>query len=453
MSFMAVDPSTGHEFAELPETRPEDVPALVEDARRALAVEQDWRTPIVRAGALLRLAREVEDAAENLADFETRDTGKPLKQAQADVRATVRYLEYYAGSIERIEGRSIPLGPAALDYTVREPWGVCGQIIPWNYPLQVAVRCAAPALAAGNAVILKPSELASITPLRLADLAERAGVPRGMFQVATGDGTVGAAVVDSVDHVTFVGSADTGAKVAAACARRLTPLELELGGKSPNVVFADADLDKAVPAIVQSLLQNAGQSCSAGSRLLVERALYGELLDRVQGAFDKVKLGPGIEDPDLGPLISSRQLDRALTMIERARAQGATVRGGEHHGGLFLRPGLVTDVTADMEIFQEEVFGPVLAAAPFDGEREAVELANATAYGLVAGVWTRDLARAHRVASAVRAGQVFVNGYGVGGGVELPFGGMGRSGYGRGKGVEALLAYSQVKNVWVSLEG
>ena len=450
---MAVDPSTGHEFAELPETAPADVPALVEDARRALATETDWRTPLVRARALLEFARLVEAAAENLADFESRDTGKPLRQAQADVRATVRYLEYYAGSIERLEGRAIPLGPAALDYTVREPWGVCGQIIPWNYPLQVAARCAAPALAAGNAVILKPSELASITPLRLADLAERAGVPRGMLQIATGAGDVGAALVEHVDHVTFVGSAERGAQVAAACAQRLTPVQLELGGKSPNVVFADADLVKAVPAIVQSLLQNAGQSCSAGSRLLVERAISDQVMEAVEEAFGKVELGPGIEDPDLGPLIAERQLHRAQSMLASAAEAGATIRGGEHTEGLFMRPALVTGVTPQMEIFQEEVFGPVVAAAAFADEREAVELANATAYGLVAAVWTRDLARAHRVAGGIRAGQVFVNGYGVGGGVELPFGGMGRSGYGRGKGVEALLAYSQVKNVWVSLEG
>src|SRR4051812_1562266 len=322
-SFMAIDPSTGHEFAELPLTGAEQVAAMVQDARRALAVEHDWRVPQTRAQALQRLARRVEAEAEGLADMETPDSGKPLTQARADAAATVRYLDYYAGSIERLEGRTIPLGPQVLDYTVREPWGVCGQVIPWNYPLQIAARCAAPALAAGNAVIVKPSELASLTPLRLAEFAEDAGVPRGMIQVATGGGATGAALVEHADHVTFVGSAATGAQVAAVCARRLAPLELELGGKSPNVVFADADLDKATPAIVRALLQNAGQSCSAGSRLLVQRAIYDELIERVTRAFEAVSIGPGIEDRDLGPLISERQLARALGMLDTARAAGA----------------------------------------------------------------------------------------------------------------------------------
>jgi aldehyde dehydrogenase (NAD+) len=453
-SFLAIDPSSGHEFAELPETTPEQVAAMVEDAHRALAVEHEWRTPQTRANALTKLARAIDDETEKLAELETRDTGKPLSQSKADVAATVRYLDYYAGSIERLEGRQIPLGPDILDYTVREPWGVCAQIIPWNYPLQVTARCAAPALAAGNAVIVKPSELASITPLRFAHLAEEAGVPRGMIQIATGHGPTGAALASnpSVNHVTFVGSAATGAQVAQACAKRLAPIELELGGKSPNVVFADADLDKAVLAIVKALIQNAGQSCSAGSRLLVEQPVYPEVIARVAEALEAVTIGPGAEDKDLGPLISERQLERALGMLATAREDGARIAtGGEHTGGLYLQPTLVTGVHAEMEIFQEEVFGPVLAAMSFKDDREAITLANATPYGLVAGVWTTDLSRAHRIAAGIQAGQVFVNTYGVGGGVELPFGGMKRSGHGRGKGIDALLAYSQVKNVCIAL--
>ena len=451
---MAIDPSTGHEFAELPETTAAQVSDMAGVARQMIALNPGWREPQVRARALSALARLIAGETEKLSELETRDTGKPLKQSKADVAATVRYLDYYAGSIERLEGRQIPLGPDVLDYTLREPWGVCAQIIPWNYPLQVTARCAAPALAAGNAVIVKPSKLASVTPLRFAELAEEAGVPRGLIQVATGDGAIGAALVDApaVDHVTFVGSTATGAKVAEGCARRLIPVELELGGKSPNVVFADADLDKAVPAIVRALIQNAGQSCSAGTRLLVEGTAYDEVIERVRAALEAVTVGPGVADYDLGPLISERQLERATGMLAKARDQGATVlTGGAVERGLFLQPTLVTDVRAEMDVFQEEVFGPVLTALPFRDDRDAVALANFSQYGLVAGVWTRDLSRAHRVAAAIRAGQIYVNTYRVGGGVELPFGGMKRSGYGRAKGIEALLAYSQVKNVCVAL--
>src|SRR3954454_19709567 len=305
-SFYAVDPGSQKPFAEIPGTS--DVGELVEDAHRALEVEHDWRVPDVRARTLARLARDVEAQAEALAELECRDTGKTISQARADVTAAVRYLDFYAGAIGRLEGRQIPLGPGVLDYTVREPWGVCGQVISWNYPLQLAARCAVPALAAGNAVVLKPSELASVTPLRLAELAEAAGVPRGMILVATGAGDVGAALVahPGVDHVTFVGSAATGVAVAEVCARRLAPLELELGGKSPNVVFADADLDKDVPAIVNALIQNAGQSCSGGSPVLFERSIYDDTIARVAKALEAVRLAPGAEDPDLGPLISER---------------------------------------------------------------------------------------------------------------------------------------------------
>src|SRR3954447_2025645 len=293
-SFYAVDPASQKPFAEIPGTS--DVGELVEDAHRALEVEHDWRVPDVRARTLARLARDVEAQEDALAELECRDTGKPLSQARADVAAAVRYIDFYAGAIGRLEGRQIPLGPGVLDYTLREPWGVCGQVISWNYPLQLAARCAVPARAAGSAVVLKPSELASVTPLRLAELAEAAGVPRGMILVATGAGDVGASLVahPGVDHVTFVGSAQTGALVAQACGRRLAPLQLELGGKSPNVVFADADLDAAVPAVVRALIQNAGQSCSAGSRLLVERPAYADVVRLVKAALEKVTIGPGM---------------------------------------------------------------------------------------------------------------------------------------------------------------
>jgi aldehyde dehydrogenase (NAD+)/betaine-aldehyde dehydrogenase len=305
----AVDPATGEVLREVARSGPTEIEQAVANAHEALASNDRWRIPVVRAAALQRLAAALHEQRERLATLECLDTGKPLSQAHADVEAAERYFSYYGGAADKILGSQIPLGPDFVDYTVREPWGVCAQIIPWNYPLQIAARCVAPALAAGNPVVLKPSEEAFLTPLELGALAAESGVPPGVLHVLPGDGDVGAALVDHplVRHVTFVGSPSTGARVAQAAAARLVPVNLELGGKSPNVVFADADLSRAVPAIVRALIQNAGQSCSAGTRLLVERAAWDELLNRVCDALSRLTLGRGLDDPDIGPLISERQ--------------------------------------------------------------------------------------------------------------------------------------------------
>jgi aldehyde dehydrogenase (NAD+)/betaine-aldehyde dehydrogenase len=457
-TFAAVDPSTRREFASVHESSPQEVAVAVAGARAAFTGVREWRVPARRAAALTAIARAIAAQAAELAELECQDTGKPLAQARADVDVTVRYFDYYAGAADKLLGQSIPLGPDLVDFTVREPWGVCGQVIPWNYPMQVLARCAAPALAAGNAVVVKPSELGSVTPRRVAELALESGLPAGLLTVVTGHGETGAALVGDpgVDHVTFVGSAAVGRVVAQACAQRLAPVQLELGGKSPQIVFDDADLERAAPVIVKALIQNAGQSCSAGTRLLVHRSCHDALVDLVVEQLRSLDIGPGGDDPDLGPLISQRQLERAERMVADAVRGGAQLAlGGGRPAGLedgwFLEPTVLTDVRRGEEIFEDEVFGPVLAVSAFDDEEEAVMLANATPYGLVASVWTRDVSRALRVCGAVQAGQLYVNGYGVAGGVELPFGGMRGSGFGRGKGMEAMLSYSQVKNVCVVL--
>jgi len=291
---VALNPSTGESIGTLPRATPASVDRAVERAHAALR-EDEWQVPARRAQILHEIGNRLLARADDLALLECSDTGKPLSQARADVVAAARYFAYYAGAADKIHGSQIPLGPALLDYTIREPWGVCGQIIPWNYPLQVSARCVAPALAAGNAAVLKPSEEASMTPVELARIAREAGLPDGLLQVLPGLADVGVALVANrgVDHVTFVGSPTVGRLVAEAAAGRFAPVSLELGGKSPNVVFADADLDRAVPAIVRSLIQNAGQSCSAGSRLLVEASRYEEVLARVREALDRVTVGPG----------------------------------------------------------------------------------------------------------------------------------------------------------------
>jgi aldehyde dehydrogenase (NAD+)/betaine-aldehyde dehydrogenase len=313
-------------------------------------------------------------------------------------------------------------------------------------------------MAVGNAVVLKPSEQASVTPYRLAELYREAGLPEGLFNVVVGAGDVGAALVgdSGIDHVTFVGSAAVGQRVAQQCLERFIPVELEMGGKSPTIVFEDADLDSAVPVIVRALIQNAGQSCSAGSRVIIASAIYDEVIGRITRAFGALSIGPGESDFDLGPLVSARQLDHSYGMVARARESGArVVCGGERpaslSSGWYLEPTLVDNVAVDAEIFQEEVFGPVLVASRFESDEEAVHIANNSKYGLVAGVWTRDLRRAHAVANRLEVGQVFVNSYGVGGGVAIPFGGLKRSGHARGKSEEALLAYSRVKNICIAL--
>jgi aldehyde dehydrogenase (NAD+) len=457
-TFESVDPSTGTSLARVASAAASDVDAAVGAARGALA-DGRWARlrPAERGRILWRLAELIRRDAAELAATESRDNGKPLRQSKTDVEVSARYFEFYAGVADKLMGRTIPVVPGMLDYTVREPIGVSAQIVPWNYPLQIGARGAAPALAAGCSVICKPSSEAPLTAIRLGRLGVEAGIPPGVFNVVPGRGSVvGDHLVGhpGIDQVTFTGSVETGIHVMRTAAAQVHPVVLELGGKSPNLVFADADLDAAAIGVANAIFQNAGQTCSAGSRLLVQRAAHGPLLEALRQRATTMWLGPGIEDPDMGPVISATQFERVLGHVEGARGDGARVvaGGGRPDGpglrdGWFFEPTLLDGVEPGMRAFQEEIFGPVLTITTFDTLDEAIELANATEYGLVAGIWTRSIETAMVVAERVRSGQVYINTYGAGGGVELPFGGSGKSGFGREKGLESLDSYLQTKNV------
>jgi aldehyde dehydrogenase (NAD+) len=405
---------------------------------------------------LLALAATVRDRAAELAELESLDTGKPVGQARSDVAAAARYLEYYAGVADKLLGETIPSADGSLVYTLREPLGVVAHITPWNSPLSQMVRGVAPSLAAGNSVVVKPSEVAPLSTLVVAEAFEAAGLPPGACTVVVGRGeTTGAAVVDHplVAHVTFTGSVAAGSGVMAAAARRIVPVSLELGGKSPTVVLPDADLDAAVDAAVAAVSRNAGQSCFATTRILVHEDVHDEYARRLVARVQRLTVGPGHEDRDLGPLSSRAQLERVLDLLDGARAEGAIVACGGGRpddpalaGGHFAEPTVLLDVENSMRIAREEVFGPVQCVLRFADEDEAVALANDSDYGLAAGVFTRDFSAAHRLARRLQAGQVQINRYPAGG-AEAPFGGYKHSGIGREKGLEALRHYTQLKTV------
>ncbi|WP_421859522.1 aldehyde dehydrogenase family protein [Oricola sp.] len=450
-----VCPSDGAVFASIARSAAPDVDAAVASARRAFE-DGPWSrmTATERGRILTRLGELVDANRDELAALESRDTGKPARQGVADVTAACRYYEYYGGAADKVHGSQIPFLDGYLAFTTREPHGVVAGIIPWNYPLQILARVAGAALAMGNTLVVKPAEDASLTTVRIAELALEAGCPPGVFNVVTGYGTEAGAPLSAhpgVDYVTFTGSTATGTAIQQAAAINNRGVTMELGGKSPQIVFADADLEAALPVVVNAIIQNGGQTCSAGSRVLIERPVYGAFTAELAKRFAALVAQPHYRDGDLGPLINRLQADRVAGFVAEAEAAGATVlaRGSvaadAPEGGCYQAPVLFGDVDPQSKLAREEVFGPVLAAFAFDGEDEAVTLANGTEYGLVAGVWTSDGGRQHRVAKRIRAGQVYVNAYGAGGGIELPFGGFGKSGHGREKGFEALIDMSAAK--------
>ena len=443
-------------FDEIQRSNAADIDEAVSAARGCLHLVWQRISAAERGRLLMRLSAHIAAHADELALIEQRDCGKPTKQAQADVGALVRYFEFYAGACDKLHGETIPYNSGYSVMTWREPHGVTGHIIPWNYPMQIFGRSVGGALAAGNVCVVKPAEDACLSLIRVAELAAEVGFPAGAINIVTGYGhEAGDALArhPGIDHISFTGSPSIGTLIQQIAAERHCPVTLELGGKSPQIVFADADPEAAIPAIITAITQNAGQTCSAGSRLLVEKSIYEPVLERLAEAFEKLRVGPAAMDLDVGPLIRQSQQQRVWDFLSDAQvaniamvAQGQIVDEAPD-SGFYQAPTLLRDVPVMHRLAQEEIFGPVLCAMAFNDEEEAIDMANATRFGLAAGIWTRDGARQFRMARAVKSGQVFINNYGAGGGVELPFGGVKSSGYGREKGFEALFGFTTLKTV------
>jgi len=450
-----VNPATGELLTRVPRGTAFDIDAAVDAAAAALPT---WRhtSPAVRAALLRRWADIVDQHATEVEALESVDVGRPSRGP----RPLGGILQFFAGQVDKIHGESLPTHThTTLSLTVREPYGVVGAIIPWNAPAPMFLHDVAPAIGAGNTIVVKPAEDAPLAALALVRLAEEAGIPPGVVNVVTGYGyEAGAALAENprIRRLSFTGSPQTGAAVMAACAKNLTPVHLELGGKSPHIVFADADLDKAVPAIVRGITTNSGQLCVAGSRVVVERSVQAELVERLAKEFGEVGVGRWDEPVQMGPLVNARQRERVLGYVKVGKEEGARlVTGGEtptgerYNDGFFVEPTLFDDVDPQSRIAQEEIFGPVLSVMAVDDEETAIEVANGTEYGLAAYVWTRDVARAVRVAKAIEAGQVSVNTGGAFDAIGAPFGGYKHSGFGRTMGADAVLDHTQVKTITI----
>jgi len=459
-TFPVYEPSTGDVVAQVAEGDKEDIARAVKVARKAFE-SGPWSqmTPSERGKIIWKIGDLIDANGDELAELESIDNGKPRDVARvADIPLSVDLFHYMAGWATKIEGNTIPFNSAYHTYTLREPVGVVGQIIPWNFPLLMAAWKLGPALATGNCVVLKPAEQTPLTALRLGELLQEAGLPDGVVNIVSGYGeTAGAALAahDDVDKVAFTGSTEVGKLIVKAAAGNLKKVSLELGGKSPNVIFKDvADVDVAIEQAASAIFFNHGQCCCAGSRLLVEKPLYDRVVEGVAEHAKKIKLGPGLDaSTDMGPLVSEEQFDRVTSFLASGSKEGAkAVCGGNRFGdkGYFVEPTVLTNTSEDMKVVREEIFGPVVVAEPFSDVEKVLPIANDTTYGLAAGIWTRDVSKAHTVARRIRAGTVWVNCYNVFD-ASLPFGGFKQSGWGREMGHEVLDAYTQTKAVVVGL--
>ncbi|MFN2598274.1 MAG: betaine-aldehyde dehydrogenase [Pyrinomonadaceae bacterium] len=465
-TFQTPNPATGETLAEVAEADKADIDKAVAAARRAFEGKWAKVSARERGRMLYKLAQLIESNAKQLAELETADNGKPIRESlYIDVPATAENFEYFAGWATKIEGETIPVPGQFFNYTLREPVGVCGQIIPWNFPLLMAAWKLAPALAAGNTVVLKPAEQTPTTALELAKLIQEAGFPDGVVNVVPGYGeTAGAALAShaGIDKIAFTGSTEVGKTIARAAADNLTKVSLELGGKAPNIVFADADIDQAVNGAMMGIFYNQGQVCCAGSRLFLDERVKDEFLDRFKAKAEKIKVGDPMDKQTLmGPQVSAEQLDRIKSYVTIAREEGATVLTGggapaaldeKFRRGYFFTPTIFSDVQNRMRVAQEEIFGPVTSVITFKDEDDLIRQANETIYGLSAGIWTRDVRRAHRFAREIKAGTVWINTFNMMNAAS-PFGGYKQSGYGREMGRHALEMYTHVKSVWVDLSG
>ena len=466
-TFATYDPSSGTVLAEVAEGDAADIDRAVRAARKAFD-DGPWRnkmSPSERGKLIWRLADLIEERADILAQLDALDNGKPLNVVhQSDVPLSAEHFYYYAGWPTKIEGATIPVNaPGMFNYTVKEPIGVCGLIVPWNYPLLMAAWKIAPALAAGNCIILKPAEQTPLSALYLAQLFEEAGFPPGVFNVVNGFGEKAGAALTThhgVDKIGFTGSVEVARKILTASLGNLKRVSLELGGKSPNIVFADADLQQAIVGSTWAIFGNLGQSCTAGSRLYIQKPIFDEVVAGMADEAQQIRIGPGMsrEQPDLGPIVSDEQLHKVLGYVEEGFAGGGkAITGGKRMGGhlengYFMEPTIFVDVDDDMRLVREEIFGPVVCALPFDDPNEILQRANDTDYGLAAGIWTTDVRKAHNIAAKLKAGTIWVNTWGDAEAAS-PFGGYKQSGHGREMGKEAIDLYTETKSVWINVGG